>query len=69
MSVADPPNSMEYIALHEAGVGNLIDELGVKVSHIPVLCDDNDGVRRLAMSGMGQKKARQTPFDEIPLRT
>ncbi len=62
-AVADSPNAAGYIALHEAGVatawvGNLIDELGIKVSHTPVLYEDNDGVRRLAMSGMGQKKVR-----------
>ncbi len=62
-TVADSPNASEYIALHEAavatvGVQNLAEGLGIKIKHPPILYEDNDGVRRLAMSGMGQKKAR-----------
>ncbi|MCP3665672.1 MAG: hypothetical protein GY696_24775, partial [Gammaproteobacteria bacterium] len=62
-TVADSPNASEYIALYEAavatvGVQNLADGLGIKIDHPPTLYEDNDGVRRLATSGMGQKKAR-----------
>ncbi len=39
------------------GVKNLLAELGVDL-RTPVIYEDNDGVIRLAMSGMGQKKAR-----------
>ncbi len=39
------------------GVKNLLTELGVDLG-TPVIYEDNDGARRLAMSGMGQKKAR-----------
>ncbi len=62
-TVADSPNASEYIVLHEAtvatvGVKNLAVELGMKIDHPPILYEDNDGVRKLAKSGMGQKKAR-----------
>ncbi len=62
-TVADSPNAAEYIALYEAavttvGVWNLAIGLEIKVDYPPVLYEDNDGVRRLAKSGMGQKKAR-----------
>ncbi len=61
--MADSPNAAEYIALYEAavatvGVRNLVEGLELKVTHTPVLYEDNDGVRKLAKSGMGQKKAR-----------
>ncbi len=39
------------------GFKNLLEELGVN-SGIPVVYEDNDGARRLAASGMGQKRAR-----------
>ncbi len=53
----------EYIALHEAavssvGLHNLVNEVGIKIEDTCELFEDNDGARRLAMSGMGQKKAR-----------
>ncbi len=35
-----------------------MSELRIKVNHPPTLYEDNDGVRRLAKSGMGQKRAR-----------
>ncbi len=62
-TVADSPNASEYIALYEAavatvGMQNLAVELGMEITHPPILHEDNDGVRRLAMRGMGQKKAR-----------
>ncbi|MCP4125689.1 MAG: hypothetical protein GY753_01340 [Gammaproteobacteria bacterium] len=61
-TVADSPNAAEYIGMYEAvvatmGVKNLLAELGVDLP-TPVIYEDNDGVIRLAMSGMGQKKAR-----------
>ncbi len=61
-TVADSPNAVEYIGIYEAavatmGIKNLLEELGVD-SGIPVIYEDNDGARRLAMSGMGQKRAR-----------
>ncbi len=62
-TVADSPNAAKYIALYEAavatvGLQNLAVGLGVTVDRPPVLYKDNDGVRRIAKSGMGQKKAR-----------
>ncbi len=62
-TVADSPNAAKYIALYEAavatvGVQNLADGLGIQIDYPPILYEDNDGVRRLAKSGMGQKKAR-----------
>ncbi len=61
-TVADSPNTAEYIALYEASVAtvsikNLINEMG-STTTIPSIYEDNDGARRLAMAGMGQKKAR-----------
>ncbi len=61
-TVADSPNAAEYIGMYEAvvatmGVKNLLTELGVDLG-TPVIYEDNDGARRLAMSGMGQKNAR-----------
>ncbi len=61
-TVADSPNAAEYVGLYEvavAGVGirNLLKEIGVKLGPITVH-EDNDGARRLATDGMGQKKAR-----------
>ncbi len=62
-SVADSPNVSEYIALHEAAMAsisihNLLSEVGIKLEGACIIYEDNDGTRRLAMSGMGQKKAR-----------
>ncbi len=61
-TVADSPNAAEYIGLYEAavaatGMRNLLLEIGVECC-TPVLHEDNDGARRLATDGMGQKKAR-----------
>ncbi len=61
-TVADSPNTVEYIALNEAakstvGTHNLLTEMGVDVPE-PLLFEDNGGARRLAAAGMGQKKAR-----------
>ncbi len=61
-TVADSPNAAEYIALYEAakstvGTHNLMIEMGVELP-TPLLLEDNDGARRLAAAGMGQKKAR-----------
>ncbi len=71
-TVADSPNTAEYIALHEAavasvGLHNLVNELGIKIEDTCELFEDNDGSRRLAMSGMGQKKARhrQTKYHYV----
>ncbi len=60
--VAESINTAEYIALYEAAVSvigthNLLMEMGME-KHTPIICEDNDGARRLAMNGMGQKKAR-----------
>ncbi len=62
-TVADSPNTAEYIALHEAatasvGLYNMVNEIGIKVEKRCKLFEGNDGARRLAMHGMGQKKAR-----------
>ncbi len=62
-TVADSPNVAEYIALHEVavssvGLHNLVNEVGIKIEDTCELFEDNDGARRLTMSGMGQKKAR-----------
>ncbi len=61
--MADSPSAAEYIALHEAATEsvclyNMISEIGIKVEKQCKLFEDNDGTRRLAMHGMGQKKAR-----------
>ncbi len=61
-TVADSPNAAEYIALYEAaksvvGTHNLLTGMGVDIP-APLLLEDNDGARRLAAAGMGQKKAR-----------
>ncbi|MCP3667564.1 MAG: hypothetical protein GY696_34570 [Gammaproteobacteria bacterium] len=61
-TVADSPNTAEYIALNEAaksavGTHNLLTEMGTDLP-APLLLEDNDGARRLAAAGMGQKKAR-----------
>ncbi len=60
--MADSPNAAEYISLHEASVAtisirNLIREIGL-LTQVPIIHEDNDGARRLAMTGMGQGKAR-----------
>ncbi len=62
-TVADSPNAAEYIALYEASQAtmvmcNLVGEVGVKLENGCYVHEDNDGSRRLAMSGMGQKNAR-----------
>ncbi len=62
-TVADSPNAAEYIALYESavastGLSNLLSEIGVELEDTCCIFEDNDGSRRLAMSGMGQKKAR-----------
>ncbi len=61
-TVADSPKAAEYIGLHEAavtsmGILHLMAEIGHEVTP-PTLHEDNDGCRRLATAGMGQKKAR-----------
>ncbi len=61
-TVADSPNAAEYISLHEAAVAsmglvNLLGQMGHKTDP-PVPYEDNDGCRRLAVAGMGQKRAR-----------
>ncbi len=61
-TVADSPNTAEYIGLHEAavtsmGISHLMAEMGHEVTP-PTLHEDNDGCRRLAIAGMGQKRAR-----------
>ncbi len=68
-TVADSPNAAEYIGLYEAavaatGMSNLIKEIGVDCD-TPVLHEDNDGARRLATDGMGQKKGKASG-DKIP---
>ncbi len=62
-TVADSPNASEYIALYESAVAsvslrNLLSEIGVTLNGTCLIHEDNDGSRRLAMSGLGQKKAR-----------
>ncbi len=52
-TVADSPNTAEYIGLHEAAVTSMGHEVTP-----PTLHEDNDGCRRLAIAGMGQKRAR-----------
>ncbi len=61
-TVADSPNAAEYIGLHEAavtsvGLANLMKQMGRSIGP-PTLHEDNDGCRRLAIAGMGQKRAR-----------
>ncbi len=61
-TVADSPNTAEYIGLHEAavasmGTSHLMTEMGHEVTP-PILHEDNDGCRRLAIAGMGQRRAR-----------
>ncbi len=61
-TVADSPNAAEYIAMYEAAVSamgthNLMTQMGANLP-APLLLEDNDGARRLATAGMGQKKAR-----------
>ncbi len=61
-TVADSPNAAEYIAIYEAavsamGIHNLVSQMGIDLP-APLLLEDNDGARRLATAGMGQKKAR-----------
>ncbi len=61
-TVADSVHAAEYIALHEAAVSamgsiNMLSELGISMDP-PTLWEDNDGSRRLATSGLGQRKAR-----------
>ncbi len=61
-TVADSPNAAEYIAIYEAAVSamgthNLVSQMGADLP-APLLLEDNDGARRLATAGMGQKKAR-----------
>ncbi len=61
-TVADSPNAAEYIGLHEAavtsmGLANLLKQMGHEIGP-PILHEDNDGCRRLAIAGMGQKRAR-----------
>ncbi len=62
-TVADSPNAAEYIALYESAVAsvslhNLVSEIGIELTKTCVIYEDNNGSRRLAMDGMGQKKAR-----------
>ncbi|MCP4317551.1 MAG: Ty1/Copia family ribonuclease HI [Hyphomicrobiales bacterium] len=61
-TVADSIHAAEYIALHEAAVStmgslNVLSELGMSMDP-PTRWEDNDGSRRLATSGLGQRKAR-----------
>ncbi len=49
---------MYEAAVATVGVQNLIRDYGIQVRHPPTLYEDNDGVRRLAKSGMGNKRAR-----------
>ncbi len=62
-TVADSPNAAEYIALYESskatmGLCNLLKESRIELEDTCYVYEDNDGARRLAMNGMGQKKAR-----------
>ncbi len=55
--VADSPNDAEYVGMYEAvvatmGIKNLLVELGADPG-TPLIYEDNDGARRLAMSDMG----------------
>ncbi len=61
-TVADSPNTAEYIGLHEAavtsmGILNLLAGMGHETGP-HTLREENDGCRKLALVGMGQKKAR-----------
>ncbi len=61
-TVTDSPNAAEYIGIYEAvvatmGIKNILLELGIGPGR-PKIYEDNDGARRLAMSGMGQKRER-----------
>ncbi|MCP4268081.1 MAG: hypothetical protein GY777_21335 [Candidatus Brocadiaceae bacterium] len=38
-------------------IRNVIMEMGLK-THVPIIYEDNDEARRLAIAGMGQNKAR-----------
>ncbi len=60
-TVSDSPNATEYVALYEAsqtamGMCKMVGEVGVKLESGCYMHKDNDGSRRLAMSGMGQKR-------------
>ncbi len=62
-TVADSPNAAEYIALYESSVAsvglyNMLEQCGVTLKGTCTIYEDNDGTRRLATNGMGQKKAR-----------
>ncbi len=62
-TVVDSPNAASYIAMYEAAVSvmgthNLVAQMGANLP-APLLIEDNDGARRLATTGMGQKKARK----------
>ncbi len=62
-TIADSRNASEYIALYESAVAsvslhNLLNEMGITIEGTCLIHEDNDGSRRLAMSGLGQKKSR-----------
>ncbi len=62
-TVADSPTAAEYIVLLESVVALmalhiLLKESGVTLEDSCLICEDTDGSRRLAVKGMGQKKAR-----------
>ncbi len=60
-TVADTSQAAELLAIHEATqmtlkTNNLLEELGCK-SHVPpVILEDNDGTRAMAMGKVGGKK-------------
>ncbi len=66
-TVADSPNAAEYIALYDSakakmGLRYLFEVIGERVEGSCTIHEDNNGARRLAMDGMGQKKCRHLPI-------
>ncbi|MCP5023831.1 MAG: hypothetical protein GY930_18945, partial [bacterium] len=60
-TVADSSQAAELLAAHEATqmtlkVNNLLEELGCKSQKPPVILEDNDGMRAMAMGDVGGKK-------------
>ncbi len=59
-TVADSPNTTEYIALYDSvkitmGLRNLLIQIQEELDGKCAVYEDNDGTRRLAMNGMVQK--------------
>ncbi len=60
-AVADSSQAAELLAIHEATqmtlkINDLLEELGCKSQKPPVILEDNDGTRTMAMGNGGGKK-------------